>query len=279
MLLWLWCHLAVAGYPNRVSPSAFAEYDGVPVLDAELLQANWRDLVKELGTVASNKPVTPARTLGTWGWEVSAYNQFIFTEAKFREDGISPWARADPEGNPPDVRTMPTVAFRKGLPLSAEVGANFGWLNGTNTGVAGGFGRVAVLEGYHPAPDVSLQLGYSGYVGNDEIELGVLDLSVTLGTTVYSGRIRGINTAQFSPYATFSSLRISASPKLPEEAFEALGLVRFRASREENDLAPIILPQFGGGFQIAAQGVHLRFAATWAPATVPAGLVGLGFNL
>ena len=160
------------------------------------------------------------------GWEVSASSQFWFIQAKERDSEPSPWDRAWADEDPPEYLVVPTIGVRKGLPLSTEAGFNVGWVAGSSTGVVQGYGRLAVLEAYRPAPDLSVQVGYSGYIGNDEVELGVLDLGITLGTTALTGTIPGVNTAEISPWVNFSTLRISASPRgIDPEVLEDLSLI------------------------------------------------------
>jgi len=274
---------AHAAWPDDVSLSSMLEHDGDRVLQTGVLGDSYRQLIKEMGTMASNKPITPAETLGVYGWDIGIYDQFIFIEAHDRGTNsigsVSPWDRAHEEEEAPPYLHIPTLGVRKGLPFSTEVGMNLGWIVNTNTGIVSGWGRVAVIEGYKPVPDISLQLGYSGYVGNDELELSVLDLNVTVGSTYYTGSLPGINTAKFSPWFTYSTLRISAHPLLDEDTATGIGAVYYQAGTvEEGFRAPIVLPQFGGGMQIIARNIHLRLGATWTPATIPTAIGGMGLT-
>lgn len=270
---------ALAAWPEDVDLYSMLDQGGEPVLDREELGRSYRQLVMELGTMVANKPITPADTVGMFGFDADLSTQFVLTEARDRKGEPSPWNRAHrDEANAP-YHVIPTLTVRKGLPLSTEVGASVGWIGGSSTGTFGGFARVAVLEGYRPLPDISLKLGYAGYVGSDQLDCGALDLGVTLGSTYAIGRIPGVNTGQISPWVTFTTLRVSANATIDDTVENDIGALRYsRTPKEEEDLAPIAIPQVGGGFQIVAGNAHLRIAASWAPATIPTVSTGFGFT-
>ncbi|MEQ1566341.1 MAG: hypothetical protein ABMA64_11940 [Myxococcota bacterium] len=272
---------ARAAWPQNVDLYAMQEQDGEVVHDRELLGASFRQLVMELGTLVSNKPNLPAETLGTYGFAVDLGSQFVLTEARDREGQASPWARADLDEVAPPYRLVPTVTMRKGLPMSAEVGASIGWISGTSTGLFGGFARVAVLEAYKPLPDVTLKLGYSGYVGNDQLDCAALDLGVTVGSSYPVGRLPGINTGHVSPYASFTTLRVRANPTIDAAVEDELGTLRYSTKAGDDGVAPappIALPEFGVGVQFVAGTAHLGVGAAWAPATIPSVTTSFGFT-
>ena len=271
---------ASAAAPQDLVLTSMTEHDGLAVLDRELLGQSYRQLVMELGTLVANKPVTPAETLGIHGFDVDLGTQFVLIEARDREGQPSPWARANPEEDNAPYLTVPTFSVRKGLPLSSEIGGHIGWIGGSNAGLFGGWARVAVLEGYKPVPDVSLKIGYSGYVGNDELDLGTLDLGVTLGTTWGVGQLPGVNTGQISPWLNFTTLRVSANATIDDEVANAIGALRYTPNPDDSEdtAPPIALPRFGAGFQFVSGSAHIRVALSWAPATIPTISSGLGFT-
>jgi hypothetical protein len=278
--------VARAAWPEDVDLPSMLEQDGEAVVDREVLGKSFRQLVMELGTMVANKPTTPADTLGAYGMDVDLSNQFVLTEARDRKDQPSPWARAHRDEDPAPYHLLPTFTVRKGLPLSSEIGGSIGWIGGSSTGFAGGFARVAILEGYKPLPDISLKAGYSGYVGNDDLDCGVLDLSATIGSTFAVGAVPGVNTGQISPWFTFTTLRVSANPTLDPTVENDLGALRYARKKgetaegeeEEAVAPPIAIPQFGAGVQFTAASAHLKIAASWAPATVPVLSTGFGFT-
>lgn len=253
------------------------EHGGVRVVDSQLLNADYGQLVAELGTAIANKPVLPASTTGTYGFEFSFGTTFMFLDAIQRDNDISPWDRAEADEDAQPFLFIPTFSARKGLPLSTEIGGSIGWVGMTRTGLASIYGRVAVLEGYQPLPDLTLQVGYSGYVGNDELELGVLDLGATVGTKLPIGGAPLLNTGRFEPFATFALLRVSAQPTVDTTTLEALAAQSFR-SNDPNGSKPIALPQVGAGFQLTNGNVHFRLAAAWSWKTLPTATAGMGFT-
>lgn len=269
---------ATATWPEDVVLSEMTEQDGVPIVDSELLGSAYRQLVMEIGTMVANKPTMPAETLGVHGFAFDVGTTFMMTEAADRGNEPSPWDRAHVDESAAAYHVMPTFSARKGLPLSTEVGMTAGWIGGSSQGYLSGYGRVAVVEGYRPLPDISLQLGYGGYVGNDQLDVSTLDLGVTLGTTVPVGSLPGINTGQVSPWANFTTMRVSANPNLDEDTALAIGAIRYQRSTTEEFQSPIVVPRFGGGAQFTSGGVHLRISASWAPATIPELSTGLGFT-
>lgn len=277
---------ALGAYPEDVTPSEMVDFLGEPVQDAKLLGKEYEQLIKELGTVVANKPMSPAETLGEAGWDFGYYMQFVFNEARDRGGDPSPWERSHQETNPLPYQWIPTFAARKGLPLSSEVGFNVGWIGMSNTGVVGGFGRLGLVEGYKPWPDVSVNIGYSGYIGNEELELGVLDMGVTLGSTWATGNIVGVNSAQISPWANFTTLRIKSAPNLPTDEdgrcdiCDAIGATTYKGGKiqEEGTVAPLVVPQANIGFQIVSKNIHTRVSIAWAPSTIPSLNTGMGMT-
>lgn len=270
---------ARAAWPEDIDLYSMLDQDGLPVLDRELLGESYRQLVMELGTMVANKPITPADTLGVNGFDFDVGTQFVLTEARDRKGEPSPWSRAHRDEDSAPYNVIPTFTARKGLPLSTEVGGSFGWIGGSSTGLVGGFARVAVLEGYKPWPDVSLKVGYSGYVGNDQLDAGALDLGVTLGSTYPVGRLPGVNAGQVSPWLNFTTLRVSANATIDDDVENDIGALRYSRGGDDEDRGPpIALPQVGFGCQFVSGMTHLRIAATWAPATIPTISTGFGFT-
>lgn len=267
---------ASAAWPEDVVLSSMTEHGGEPQLDRELLGQSYRQLIMELGALVANQPDTPAETLGAYGFELELATRFALTEAHDRQGEPSPWDRAHANEDSAPYHTIPTLSIRKGLPLSTELGAHMGWIGGSATGVFGGWGRVALIEGFRPVPDLSLKLGYSGYVGNDELDLGVLDLGVTLGTSLGVGRIPGVNTGRISPWASFTTLRVSANATVDDQLENDIGALRYAPGGEADAAPPIALPRVGAGIQFVSGNAHLRLSAAWAPAAIPTLGAGLG---
>lgn len=271
----MFASMALAAWPQDPSLSGMLEHDGVRVVDGAVLADDYAQLIAEIGTTVANKQILPASTTGVSGFEFAVHNTFVFTDAIEREREISPWDRAVHTEDAESYLFVPTFSARKGLPLSTEIGGSIGWIGLTRTGIASAFGRIALIEGYKPWPDLTLQLGYSGYIGNDELELGVLDMGVTLGTRLETGS-GGMNTGRFEPFANFSILRVTAAPTIDERTATAIGAVSFR--KKIGAQPPIALPQIAAGFQVTSGNVHFRLAGSWAWKTVPTGTAGMGLT-
>lgn len=276
-------HLAAtarATFPENVDITAMTDFGGNAVFDQQVLGDSYNQLIKELGTVVVNKP-TPAASLGAYGFDVDFATHFVFTEGHFRAGEVSPWARASTDETSEPYRVVPTLTVRKGLPLSTEVGASFGWISGSTTGTFGAYGKISVLQGYRPVPDVSLKVGYSGYVGNDQLDLSVLDAGVTVGTTIPVGRHAKVNTGKVAPFASISILRVTANPTIDPDVEKAIGAVRYtRPVFGSTDVIepPLTYELFGVGVQVVSGVAHLQLATSWSPSTIPAISTSFGFT-
>ena len=273
--------VAQAAWPEDVTPSSMLEHDGEAMLEPAVLGATYEQLVKEVGTMVSNKAVLPAETLGANGWDYGFNMQWVFNEARDRAGEPSPWEMAHTSEDSLPYQWIPSFSARKGLPLSTEVGFTGGWIGMSQTGIVGGFGRIALLEGYKPWPNLSLHAGYSGYVGNRELQVGTMDMGVTLGGTYYTGALPGVHTARISPWLDFSMLRVSSASKLDANTQIALGAQTWqggRAAASSGANPPLTMTRFAGGWQVVSQNMHLRVGVSWAPATIPVLNTGMGLT-
>lgn len=277
---------ALAAFPERVSVSAMEDYAGQPVVSSTLVQESWRTVTRDIAVSIANKPVTPGNTPGINGFYVGFHSS-----ATIIYDGYScspddpepaPWCLATEDEQPIPVLVTPGLMLRKGLPGSFEIGGQFGWVAMTQTGYLGGYGKLAVLEGYRNAPDLALQVGYSGYIGNDEIEIGVLDFSGTLGYDLAFGRLVGLNESHFTPFMSAGLYRIHAASRtnlsdsgLDGSVAEVSGFGGAVDPRFDQAYVPF---QFGGGFRLSGEVFSFTLSGGYALATSPTVNVGLGFN-
>ncbi len=212
---------AHAGYPDDVTLSQLGTWNGEPFTQSDTIQSAYQRVVKQLGMTIANTPLGAPETLGISGFGVALTNTvgFIDTSAD-----SAPWRRVHEEADPSRALWVPGLTVRKGLPMSLEAGASLGYIAFSRQTQFGGWGRVGLIEGYTKLPDVALQVGYSGYVGNTELALGVMDTSLSLGKTFPFGRLVGINTASVAPYAGVGLYRIRAMPRISASAQEDLGI-------------------------------------------------------
>jgi hypothetical protein len=269
---------ALAAFPEDVSLLAMEDYGGqstTTTAGEDYVVTGYHTLVRELGGTIANPMGLPGETLGINGFYLGVTNSFAFIRTGTL-DGVNPtgWDLADPDEHPPGYFFLPGIQVRKGLPLSLELGANFTWIGATRTVAMGGYGRWAPIEGYRRVPDVAIQIGYSGYIGNDELELGVMDTSLTVGYTVPFGVTEGIHQATFSPFVSFGQERIHAAPRVDLTGSRLDGRITevsgFKSDGEFFD-KPFAPYRIGGGFRIVNGEYTGTFSASYplgAAATV-----------
>jgi hypothetical protein len=265
---------AMASWPTDITLSGMRTFDGVRA--AEPTEDAYRALITDLGTAIANQPMLPAATTGISGWDVAVSTTVLFARI-VDEDEPTHWQRAHPEGDPQNTVFLPTLTARKGLPWSTEIGMTAGWYGGSHQGVFGGFARVSPLEGYKPYPDLNLQVGYSGYINNDELDLGVLDVGCTIGTRFGIKRLRGVTFSQWAPFVGVSLLQVRASPKLDAATAAEVGALQFGGA--DADEPALTLTRVAGGFQITNNKALFRLAVGWVPKSVPTLTLGMGFAL
>ncbi len=274
---------ALAAFPERISILAMDDYAGSStesIAGDDYVAQGYKQVVLELGSTLANKPLAPARTLGVSGFHVGVANSLSFIQTG-SIDGTNPagWDLADPDEDPMVVLFVPQVQVRKGLPASLEVGANFGWLGLTETGVVGVYGRWGLVEGYRFLPDMNLQVGYAGYVGNDELEMGVLDIGANIGYTLPFGPVAGINLSRFSPFLSLGVNRIHAAPRADLSGSGLDGrvteLTGFEGEGFDPDYAPFA---FGGGIELESGDFTLGVSAAYATSGAPTVNTAIGFT-
>jgi hypothetical protein len=266
------------GAPGDISVSGMIDQQGVREVDTTVLSDAYQTVVRQVGAAIAN-PTLPARTLGITGMELSVNTTASFISSRSADPSSpSPWARANPEEAPATFLVQPGLSVRKGLPMSLEVGANGNWIAQSRSGSFGGYARLAIVEGYRPFPDLAVQVGYAGYVGNPELEVGVLDLSVSLGTEVPVGPLKRIKSGQFSPWISYSMLAISAAPVVDNATRDALGVTVNRGATDTQDSARgFVDHRVMGGLQFVNGGFLLRFSGSWTVGSTPTAAASVGF--
>ncbi len=268
---------ALAGWPEDVTLTDMLDHNGQRI--SAPVPEDYRQLVTELGTAVANKPISPAGTLGAFGFDFSLQNAFVFYDGNGEVGDPTPWERAAPDEDPSPWMFVPTISIRKGFAASFEFGTTAGWMGMSRQGVFGGYGRLGLVEGTKPYPDLTIQMGYSAYIGNVELDLGVLDFGVRIGTKLPFGAFPEINTAQFEPYFDYTLMRITAAPRLSDEDKAAIGATRYYSFGQADDAEPALgVHRFSLGFQVTNGTVHFRGAAWYAVGSAPGVTAGMGFT-
>lgn len=272
LLTWIGIGTALAAYPNDVT---FSTMD--PVVDNAVAYGAFYDVVLELGAAVAYKPQGPATTLGVNGFEVSVGQSVTFVDSDGSDGVPSSWERLHADGTPDRAVWIPRLEVRKGLPASLELSLELGVVALSRQSIVGGHLRWAPVEGYRRLPDVILQGGYTGYTGNDELELGVMDLGGSVGYTLPFGSVVGINTARFSPYVGATRLTIHAAPRLSDGDMAALNLSPISGFNSSDHYDPTLnLWQLQGGFHLQSGGVSFQLSALYAVGVAATVNVGLG---
>jgi hypothetical protein len=236
---------------NDVVLSQLGTWRGEPVQGTRDAVSAYDVVVRQLAASIMNAPIAPAETLGLNGFDIAFSNTWAFLSASGADiNDPAPWERVHPEHNPSHVMWRPGVTIRKGLPLSLEVGANWSWVAFSRQTALGGFARWSVFEGYKKAPDVTMQIGYAGYVGNDELELGALDGSLSIGHTFPVGYLIGINQADISPFIGLGFMQVNAAPRLSASEQSTLGIGPISGMSSKDTYKP--------GFSLITSHIGLR---------------------
>lgn len=277
-----WSGAALAAWPDDISLTSMSDIGGGPVTDPPVINTpSYMIVVRELGVAMANKPL-PADTLGVNGFELAMSSTIAFTDTQNVDVNTpGPWGQVQVDEDPTRALIIPRIEARKGLPMSIDMGGQFGWLAVSRQMVVGGYGRWSPLEGYDKIPNINLQLGYTGYIGNEELEVGVMDFAGTISYTLPFGRLLNVHSATFSPYGGAGRLTIHAEPRLSTELQQDLGVMAvsgFSNADIEGAGDPYWRPaQVFGGFRIVSQHFEFRAAGVWAPKVMPTVHVGMGF--
>lgn len=269
---------ALAGYPDDITLSQLGSWDGEAVTDTDLISDAYGTVVKGMGVAIANKAMMPAETLGLSGFELSFTNNATFIRA-YDADDPTAWQRTQVDGDPTRVLWVPTLGVRKGLPLSLEVGASLGYLAFSRQSVASGFGRWSIIEGYRSkAPDVTVQVGYSRYMGNDELQIGVMDASINIGYTFGVSQLAGINHGTIAPFLGLGLDRIKASPRLSDSELATLGIDDLPCDASANCVDGYTPFAMSLGLQVNSNDAFARLGGAWSPGTLPTTSFSIGVS-
>jgi len=216
---------ASAAWPDDVRLTQLSSYQGENFTNVAANREAYEQVVRELAAVVANKANAPAATSGIAGFDVALTSTVGFIDANGDGDSEpAAWERTHADADPAHVMWVPGISVRKGLPMSLEVGTNLGYVAFSRQTTFGAYGRWGLVEGYRQFPDVTMQMGYAGYLGNDELELGVMDTSFSVGYDIPFGRGRTYKTSSFSPWVSAGWLRINAAPLLDDDTQQELGV-------------------------------------------------------
>ncbi len=205
--------IAAVACPSFALSATDIAVERLEAIDPSGRQARLDFVVRELAMSIGGPPNRAVASLGLYEFEIATDHRLAFIHAEPRTTTeTSPWQDLAEGGTPSAVGYLPGLSFRKGLPWSFEVGVDTAWLASTRQFVIGGYGRWAFVGGWDKVPDAAIQVGYKGYVGNDELELGVLELDLSVGYTFKASSKKERPGTRFSPFAGYSLLLAHAQP-------------------------------------------------------------------
>ncbi len=273
---------ALASWPDDVSIGGMTTQDGIEQLNTEALAEDYATVVRELGFSIATSAIPAPHTLGVRGFELTLDSGFVFLDVQERDGTPSPWGRASVDERPSGLQATPGLTVRKGLPLSLELGMTGRWVSLSRQGVFGGFVRAGLVEGWKPFPDVSLRMGYTAFLGGEDLELGVFDAGLTLGSTFSRGAAGGLRSAHITPYLDVSLLVVSATPLLTDAEVLQLGAVTYGRRSNNPDTLPaegtIVMPRFSGGLELQLAHFVLRLSGGYALGATGNFAAALGFR-
>lgn len=257
---------AVAG---NLSPQSMSDWNGKDYSQSASIQQGYGIVVRQLGMAIANKPQTIS-SMGIHGFEMSLQNSVSFIDATRYSDGSpSPWNLAFSDEQAPENLWIPSIHIKKGLPLSLEIGARTGMIQGDTGSIFGTYLRFSPVEGYHKAPELSMQVGYTGYIGNSELGVGTMDASVSIGKSIPFGPLTGVNSSVFRPFVGGGMYWLRADPRLQPSEADALGIYPVSAFKDSDAYVDgYQLVSFDGGFEIESNEVLFSMAASYSPGNI-----------
>ncbi len=161
----------------------------------QLVQADFRDLSKDLSAAVSYKAVVPIEPLGVTGFDVG----FEVTATELEHRGA--WDSAS-SGSAPRTVYLPKLHLHKGLPAGIDIGASYGTAADSNIDVWGAEIRYALLKGGTATPAIGLRGSYAKLSGVEQLDFETrgLELGISKGF------------AFFTPYAGIGRIWAEASP-------------------------------------------------------------------
>ena len=179
-------------------------------LRTEVDEANFRIFARDFGLMFAPKSATSAETLGQAGFAFQVEQTFNLLDTTQEA-----WQLADMDGLANDTQATTTFKFRKGLPLSLELGAHMTLLWQSQLMAVGGDLRWSIHEDYYwPVPDFTIRAFVNTVVGHPQLQLTNSGFDAVVGIPI--GIADVMNLSPFAGYqltaVTSSSRLIDASP-------------------------------------------------------------------
>ena len=252
-MIWAWLITTASGAGlDELHFGAMQDWEGAEYKDTETIRSAYERVTLQLGAAIANTVLHPPASHGLSGIGVDVNSSFSFIDTRRSLDGTpSPWALMTPDELPSDSLWITEVVARKGLPLSSEIGAKLGYIGMSKQGDFGAWGRIVPLEGYANLPDLAIQVGYSGYIGSNQLAVGTTDIGVAVGKGFPIGPQMNVNETVISPFAGAGKLMIRAMPRITKAAQDELGISSYSSNKDNPDYKEGHAPIYAGlGVQI-----------------------------
>ncbi|MFM7201657.1 MAG: hypothetical protein ACKO6N_12785 [Myxococcota bacterium] len=192
-------------------------------------QALLQNMARDLGMALSTQMVSPAETLGPYGFELGLDTRMLILPStrvtndsgdQAAYDRADHWRVMDDDHRLTlaNAVMLPTLRLRKGLPYSTEAGIDVTWFGFSQQAALSGYGRVAFHEGMWGTdlgylPDVAFTLGASSMLGNTELGLSSWEWNLTAGWTLPVAGIRDSHVGNASLFFGVGRLRVTLVPE------------------------------------------------------------------
>lgn len=192
----LLCLLLACGTPSWARDIAID-----PIEFGLITQSQFDDFILDLGTAISFTPMTPAKTLGLLGLDISG--EVTVCDLSNSEA----WKYLIEDNDTFSYLPLPRVHAQKGLPFGIDVGGMLASMPDSNIQVWGLEIKKSLIDegGLAPIPAVSARVSYSVLEGVDDIDLKTYSVDLMISKDVL----------MFTPYAALSYLNIEGKETSP----------------------------------------------------------------
>jgi hypothetical protein len=278
-MMWTWLLSSANAGLDELHFESMSDWEGAEYKDTEHIQASYERVSLQLGAAIANSALQPCKSNGITGIGIDLNSSFSFIDTRRSIDGTpSPWALMTPDELPSEALWITELVARKGLPMSSEIGAKIGYIGMSKQGNFGAWGRIVPLEGYAQLPDVAIQIGYSGYIGSNQLAVGTTDMGIAIGKGFPMGPQMNVKETIVSPFAAVGKLNIKAMPRVSAALQEELGVASFGSTNSSKDNDKSHAPIYAGaGVQILNNDFRFQMSYRYTASTLSTISGSVGF--
>ena len=205
----------------------------------DLVQAEFKNLAKNLAAATVYRSLSPAEPLGTLGFDVSVgvsateIDERVFDIA----NGASNWDLS--------VLPIPRIQLHKGLPFNFDIGASYTAVPEVDASIIGAELKWAFIDGGIATPAIAARASYSKLSGIDEVDVENMGLDVSISKgfamlTPYGGiglvmsestpnNVPGLKAETVDETRVFAGLNINLGMNFGFEVDSVAGLTTYSA--------------------------------------------------